>query len=94
LFLIDYAHRRRIKIWRQARMVEDDPALLARLMPEGYEALPEQALVFTITAWDSNCPQHIPQRWEAADVAAVLAERDARIAALEGALAARTAAPG
>jgi uncharacterized protein len=29
--------------------------------------------------WDSNCPQHIPQRFEAADVAAALAERDRRI---------------
>jgi hypothetical protein len=52
-------------------------------MPPGYKARPEQAILFTVTAWDANCPQHIPQRFEAADVAAALAERDDRIAALE-----------
>jgi uncharacterized protein len=55
-------------------------------MPEGYKARPEQVILFTVAAWDSNCPQHIPQRFEAADVAAALAERDARIAALEAEL--------
>jgi predicted pyridoxine 5'-phosphate oxidase superfamily flavin-nucleotide-binding protein len=83
LFLIDYAHRRRIKIWGTARVVEGDADLIARLMPEGYRARSEQVLLFTVAAWDSNCPQHIPQRFEAADVAAALAERDARIAELE-----------
>ena len=83
-FLIDYAHRRRIKIWGEARVIEDDPDRLARLTPPGYRARPEQVILFTVSAWDMNCPQHIPQRFEAADVAAALAERDARIAALEG----------
>ena len=83
LFLIDYAHRRRVKIWGEARVVEGDAALLETLMPHGYKARPEQVILFTVAAWDSNCPQHIPQRFEAADVAALLAGRDARIAALE-----------
>jgi uncharacterized protein len=83
LFLIDYAHRRRIKIWGTARVVEASVELLARLMPEGYRARPEQVLLFTVTAWNANCPQHIPQRFEADDVSAALAERDARIAALQ-----------
>ncbi|MFH1553632.1 MAG: pyridoxamine 5'-phosphate oxidase, partial [Pseudomonadota bacterium] len=48
---------------------------------------PEQALVFTLKAWDMNCPQHIPQRFEAADVAAALEARDQRIAELEAQLA-------
>ena len=52
-------------------------------MPSGYRAKPEQVILFKIAAWDSNCPQHIPQRFEAADVAKALAERDQRIAALE-----------
>jgi predicted pyridoxine 5'-phosphate oxidase superfamily flavin-nucleotide-binding protein len=84
LFLIDYAQRRRVKIWGKARIVEGDAELTARLMPAGYKARPEQVILFTVSAWDSNCPQHIPQRFEAADVAAALAERDKRIAALEG----------
>jgi len=85
LFLIDYAQRRRIKLWGEARVVEGDAALTARLMPEDYKAKarPEQVILFTVSAWDSNCPQHIPQRFDAADVAAALAERDTRIAALE-----------
>jgi predicted pyridoxine 5'-phosphate oxidase superfamily flavin-nucleotide-binding protein len=87
IFLMDYAHRRRIKIWGEARVVEDDPALLESLMPAGYRARPEQVIVFKIAAWDTNCPQHIPQKFDAADVAAALASRDARIAELETELA-------
>jgi uncharacterized protein len=83
LFLIDYAQRKRVKVWGEASVVEGDAALLAKLMPEGYKARPEQVILFTVSAWDANCPQHIPQRFEAADVAAVLAERDRRIATLE-----------
>jgi predicted pyridoxine 5'-phosphate oxidase superfamily flavin-nucleotide-binding protein len=86
LFLIDYAHRRRIKIWGEARVVEGDAELTKKLMPENYRARPEQVILFTVAAWDTNCPQHIPQRFEAADVAAVLAERDKRIAELEAEL--------
>ena len=84
LFLIDYAHRKRVKIWGEARVVERDGELMAQLMPHGYKARPEQVILFTVSAWDANCPQHIPQRFEAADVAAALGERDKRIAALEG----------
>jgi len=83
LFLIDYMHRRRVKIWGEARVVEGDAVLTARLMPEGYKARPEQVILFGVSAWDTNCQQHIPQRFEAADVAAALVERDARIQTLE-----------
>ena len=88
IFIMDYAHRRRVKLWGTARVVEDDPAMLASLMPAGYKARPEQVILFTITAWDTNCPQHIPQKFDAADVAAALASRDARIAELEAEVAA------
>jgi predicted pyridoxine 5'-phosphate oxidase superfamily flavin-nucleotide-binding protein len=87
LFLVDYAHRRRIKIWGEARVVEDDAALLAKLMPEGYKARGEHVIVMTVRAWDVNCPKHIPQRFEAADVAAALKERDERIEELEAQVA-------
>ena len=88
IFLMDYAHRRRVKIWGEARVVDDDPALVKSLMPKGYKARPEQVIVFTVSAWDTNCPQHIPQKFDAPDVAAALAARDARIAELEAELAA------
>ncbi len=87
IFLMDYVHRRRVKIWGEARVVDDDPALTQSLMPHGYKARPEQVILFRISAWDTNCPQHIPQKFDAADVAAALASRDARIAELEAELA-------
>jgi predicted pyridoxine 5'-phosphate oxidase superfamily flavin-nucleotide-binding protein len=93
IFLMDYAHRHRVKIWGEARVVDDDPALLKSLMPQGYKARPEQVILFRISAWDTNCPQHIPQKFDAADVAAALAARDARIAELEAELAALKGRP-
>lgn len=90
IFVMDYAHRRRVKIWGEARVVEDDEALTDALMPKGYRARPEQVIVFRIAAWDTNCPQHIPQKFDAADVAAALAAKDQRIAELEAQIAALT----
>jgi len=87
LFLIDYRHRKRVKIWGEARVVNADAELVARLMPEGYKARPEQIMIFTVSAWDANCPQHIPPRFEASDVQAALAEKDRQIAVLESQLA-------
>ena len=86
LFLMDYAHRQRLKIWGEAR-VETDPALVERLMPAGYKARAEQAIVFTVKAWDANCPQHIPQLIPVDEVIPAIAERDRRIDELEKELA-------
>jgi uncharacterized protein len=93
IFVMDYAHRRRVKIWGEARVVDDDPALTQSLMPRAYKARPEQVILFRISAWDTNCPQHIPQKFDAADVAAALATRDARIAEVETELAALKGQP-
>jgi predicted pyridoxine 5'-phosphate oxidase superfamily flavin-nucleotide-binding protein len=93
IFLMDFVHRRRVKIWGEARVVDDDPALLKSLMPQGYKARPEQVILFRISAWDTNCPQHIPQKFDAADVAGALASRDARIEELEAELAALKGEP-
>lgn len=87
LFLMDYAHRQRIKFWGKAEVLERDTALIERLMPVGYEAKPEQVIVFTVTAWDANCPQHIPVRFDAVNVKAALDARDQRIRELEAELA-------
>ena len=92
IFLMDYAHRQRIKIWGSARVVQGDAALEQSLMPEGYRARPEQVILFDVTAWDSNCPQHIPQMFHADDVRQALEDRDARIALLEREIAALRAA--
>jgi predicted pyridoxine 5'-phosphate oxidase superfamily flavin-nucleotide-binding protein len=83
LFLIYFARQRRIKVWGRARVVEDDAALLARLSDPGYRARPERAILFTVEAWDVNCPQHITARFTAAEVAQATARLTERIAALE-----------
>ena len=93
LFLMDYAHARRIKLWGHARMT-NDPEIIARLMPEGYAARPEQALLFTVVAWDTNCAQHIPRKLNVADVMDVLHQRDERIKTLETEIAALRASIG
>lgn len=82
IFLIDYVNRQRVKIWGDARVVEDDAALIASLMPRAYRARPEQAILFTISAWDSNCPQHIPQKIDFNDVIAVVSDRERQITEL------------
>lgn len=85
IFLIDYTNRIRVKIWGRAIVVEDQPTQLQALMPDAqsYRARPEQIIRFSVVAWDRNCPQHIPVRYEQEDVEAWLQERDARIAELE-----------
>jgi predicted pyridoxine 5'-phosphate oxidase superfamily flavin-nucleotide-binding protein len=84
---MDYAHRQRIKIWGNAKVVEGDAELIAKLMPANYQAKPEQAIVLTVTAWDANCPQHIPVRLDAVKVQEALDARDKRIRELEAELA-------
>jgi predicted pyridoxine 5'-phosphate oxidase superfamily flavin-nucleotide-binding protein len=86
VFLMDYAHRRRIKIWGTLSAVEGDAALNARLKPEGYKARAERVMLIKVAAWDVNCPQHIPVKIDAEDVTAALEKRDARIAELEAEL--------
>ena len=87
IFLMDYANRRRIKIWGRAHIVEDDPALLARLADDGYPGRPERVFVFRIEAWDINCPQHIIPRYSESEIAPAMAKLQRRIADLEAELA-------
>jgi len=86
VFLMDYAHRRRIKIWGELSAVEGDAALNARMKPEGYKARVERVMLIKINAWDVNCPQHIPMKIDAEDVRVAIETRDARIAELEAEL--------
>ena len=79
IFLMDYAHRRRIKLWGAAWFVEGDAELVKSLMPDGYRAQPEQVFMFSLSAWDANCPQHIPKRVDLAQLEAVVAAKDRTI---------------
>jgi uncharacterized protein len=83
IFLMDYANRRRVKIWGTAHVVEHDAELNAGLLPEGYKARVETVILFTVEAWDANCPQHIPQMYFAEDVALVVDKLKDRISQLE-----------
>jgi predicted pyridoxine 5'-phosphate oxidase superfamily flavin-nucleotide-binding protein len=83
LFLLDFANRRRIKVWGRARVVEGDDSLLGRLVDASYRARPERAILFTVDAWDINCSQHITARFSEPDVAGVVAALRERLVALE-----------
>ncbi len=83
LFLLDFANRQRIKLWGHARVVENDPALMERLVEPGYRARPERAILFTIEAWDVNCSQHITERYTQGEIAIATAGLRDRIVELE-----------
>ena len=83
LFLLDFANRQRIKVWGRAQVVENDPALMQRLVDPGYRARPERAILFTIEAWDVNCSQHITERFTQDEIAGAVAGLRDRIANLE-----------
>jgi len=94
LFLLDFANRQRIKVWGRARVVENDPQLMEKLVDPGYRARPERAILFTIEAWDTNCPQHITERYTQAEVAVAVSGLRDRIVALEAENAALRAKQG
>jgi predicted pyridoxine 5'-phosphate oxidase superfamily flavin-nucleotide-binding protein len=83
IFLMDYANRRRIKIWGTAEFVEDDPELLQTLVDADYKARPERVLRFHIKAWSPNCPQHIKQRFTLEEMAPKIEKLQQCIADLE-----------
>ena len=87
LFLMDYAESRRVKLWGTARVVENDPALLGRLRDPEYPGEVERAILFSIEAWDINCPQHIHKRYSERQFAPVIEALNERVRELEAELA-------
>ena len=87
IFLMDYANRRRIKLWGTAKVIESDPELLETLRDPNYPGRGERAILFTIEAWDVNCPQHIHRRFPDREIAPVLEKLQQRVSELEGELA-------
>jgi len=87
LFLMDYAHRRCLKVWGRATVIENDPELLQRLVDSNYPAEVERAIVIHIEAWDWNCPQHIPLRFSETEVREIVTPLQKRIVQLETQLA-------
>ncbi len=85
LFLMDYQNARRVKVWGTARVVED-AALAARLADPSYPGKIERAVLFTVEAWDVNCPQHIHKRFPQRQITPLIEQLQARITELEAQL--------
>lgn len=87
IFLMDYANRRRVKIWAEARVVEDDQALIESLSDPDYRAKVERAILFDLTMWEVNCHQHITPRHDDEMLEMVNGKLIERIGALEAEVA-------
>lgn len=87
IFFVDYATQQRVKLWGRARVVDDATAVAGLRLAAGEAEQAERAIVFTLTAWDANCPRHIPHLVPAAEVERTVHRLEARIAALEAQLA-------
>jgi predicted pyridoxine 5'-phosphate oxidase superfamily flavin-nucleotide-binding protein len=83
MFLMDYVNQIRLKVLGRARVVEDDPGLVARLAPEGYPARVERGILIDVEAFDWNCRQHIPQMFPRDAVQEAVGKLRDRIAELE-----------
>ena len=86
IFLIDYVNSRRVKLWGNAYAVEDDPTLLDKLRDPSYPAEVQRAILFTIEAWDVNCPQHIHKRFSQATVDSVVKQLRSQVQELQAKL--------
>lgn len=86
IFLIDYANRQRVKLWGTARVVEGDQDLIDRLRDPNYPGIVERVILFTLSAWDVNCSQHIHPRYGSAQISPVITKLEQRIEELEAEL--------
>ena len=71
LFMMDYTHRRRIKVWGTAKVVEGDQQLIEKVTCPSYKSDPERVFLIHVKAWDINCPQHINPRFTEAEIEAL-----------------------
>jgi predicted pyridoxine 5'-phosphate oxidase superfamily flavin-nucleotide-binding protein len=94
LILMDYPHRRRLKLWGRARVLEaeEDPALMARLELPNYRGRVERAVVIAVEAFDWNCPQHITPRFTEQEVSEYVAALTAEVNTLRAELSRTTKA--
>lgn len=85
LFLMDYGHRARLKVFGRARFhdLAAEPELARRLIVPGYRAVPERGVSIAVEAFDWNCPQHITPRFSEAELAPALVPVRQRLEELE-----------
>jgi len=62
IFVMDYANRRRLKLWGEAFVDYGDD--LKAMLNSTSNAKAQPTIVFKLKAWDENCPQHIPQLFD------------------------------
>lgn len=84
LFLMDYANRRRLKVYGRMLAVDarEDPGLAEQLGVPDYRVRVERGVLIRVEAFDWNCPQHITPRWTQAELAPALEPLRAELATL------------
>lgn len=88
IFLMDYVHSRRIKLWGKAKAIDGNAGLEDKLRDPDYPGTVERVILFKIEAWDINCPQHIHKRFPQRQVAPIIEQLRQRVQELETELAA------
>jgi len=95
LFLMDYAHRARLKIYAHidAVALDADPALTELVTVPGYKAKLERIFRVRLEAFDWNCPQHITPRFTEDQVTEAVRPLRERLIALQAEVDALRARP-
>jgi hypothetical protein len=85
LFLMDYAHRARLKVYARVEVValDADPALTALVTVPDYKARLERIFVLRLESFDWNCPQHIVPRYTEQQVVEAVGSLRERLGTLE-----------
>lgn len=83
---MDYVNSRRIKLWGTAHFFEDDDNLLEQLRDSDYGGKAERVILFSMKAWDVNCPLHIHKRVPQTAVSTVIEQLRTRVSQLESTL--------
>jgi len=85
LFLMDYTHRARLKIFAHVETValDAEPALTELVTVPGYRGKLERVFRVKLDAFDWNCPQHITPRFTEQEIAEAVQPLRERLAQLE-----------
>ena len=85
LFLMDYPHRARLKIYAHVETLalDDDPDLTALVAMPGYKARLERIFRLRLETFDWNCRQHITPRFTEREIAEAVRPLRDRLAQLE-----------
>ncbi|WP_417541800.1 pyridoxamine 5'-phosphate oxidase family protein [Methylophaga thalassica] len=76
LFLMNYAEKRRLKLWGRAELVQeqDNASLVEQLEVAEFRAPVERGIVIKLEAMDWNCPKYITPRYTQDEIAQFLVD--------------------